>query len=99
MKQNLVPATSATSPTAASASATTAAAVATTAVATTTTSAVFAGFGLIDRKLPAIVFLFIQAVNRSLRFGITGHFHESESFATARVTVRDDLGAFNRAEL
>ena len=82
--------------TTAASTATTAASIATT---TTTTTTIFSGLGLIDGEWPAFVVLLVQALNRSLSFGVVSHLDETKSFAAATATVSNHLGTFDRSEL
>jgi len=83
--------------TTAASTATTAASIATT--TTTTTTTIFSGLGLIDGEWPAFVVLLVQALNRSLSFGVVSHLDETKSFAAATATVSNHLGTFDRSEL
>jgi len=96
------PTTAAAAAAIATSTATTAASTATTAASiatTTTTTTIFSGLGLIDGEWPAFVVLLVQALNRSLSFGVVSHLDETKSFAAATATVSNHLGTFDRSEL
>jgi hypothetical protein len=106
--QSIAAATAATivSTTAAAAIAAATAAATTTAVtaSATTTAATAAGTrltrpGFVDRQSAAIVILIVQIPDCLLGLGVGVHLDESESLATPCVTVGDDLGTLNGAEL
>jgi len=42
--------------------------------------------------------LFVESLDRGLRFLVGTHFDESESFATACFSILNDLGTLNCAE-
>jgi hypothetical protein len=79
----------------------TAAAIATTAstAETATASSGWAclhGTGFVDHHIAATQRLAIHAMDGSLGFFITAHFHEAEAFGTARVTFHHDFGTGDR---
>jgi hypothetical protein len=80
---------------------TTTAAVATptASAATTTAAAIFAWLGFVHSQRTTIVFLFVQALDGLTSGVVVFHFDESETLATPRVTILNDLGAADRAEL
>ncbi len=81
---------------------TTAATAAATAITTTTTAAaasIFAGTRFIYRERATVVFFFVQALDRGLRFLIAAHFNEAETLASACVTIGNHLGTVYSAEL
>jgi hypothetical protein len=82
-----------TATTATEAAATTAASTvaATTTAAATSAAALFARAGFVDGECTAIVLLTVESGHRGGRFLVRGHFDESEAFASAGVTIIDDL--------
>jgi hypothetical protein len=85
---------------------TTATFTATTAKSTTATKAAttcagrtrFHGTGFVDHHVTPAQWLAIHAVDGSLRFVITAHFHKTEAFGAASVTFHHDFGAGHSTE-
>ena len=75
----------------ASVSATTTAATATPA-ATESAAALFARPGFVDRQRTAILLRFVQSFDSVLGRVVVGHFHESKTLASARVTILNHFG-------
>src|SRR5438105_3928611 len=99
----VAPATTAAATTTVAATATAAAAAATTvtaaaAAATATATAAF-GLGprLIDGKRASFDLFAVESGNGGLGLLIAPHFHEAESFGSARVAVHDDLCGLHSA--
>jgi hypothetical protein len=76
---------------AATAAASTAVAASATTTAAATTASLFARAGFIDGKGAAVVLLAVECGHRGRGFLVRGHFDESEAFASAGVTIIDDL--------
>src|SRR5689334_14451169 len=83
-------------------------AAATTAVAATTATAAvaaapartsFAGLGLVNREVPAVVVTPVEALDGGLRLGLGVHLDEPEPLGAVRVAVDDDLRALDGPEL
>lgn len=78
---------------------------ATTTASTTTTTEVaprwtlFFGPGFDDFHRAAIDGLIVNGVDRGKRLGFDGHFHETKSTGTTRLTIIDDAGAGDGAML
>src|SRR5207302_1804634 len=82
---------------AAAATATAATAAAAVATAAATTAAIFAGLGLVDGKITAVVLLAVEGRDRGLGLLIGAHLDETETLAAAGVPVADHLSALHRA--
>jgi hypothetical protein len=70
-----------------------------TTTATTATGAVFAGFGFVDGKRTAVVFLTVEGCDRRLGFFIRTHLDESESLASTGFPITDDFCTLHGAVL
>ena len=55
--------------------------------------------GFSDSHISPAIFDSIEFLNRIRGFLIGGHFDESESFASARIAIGDDLGGLNASSL
>src|SRR5262249_18024900 len=55
--------------------------------------------GLVDCQAPAVELLIVQGVDGGLRLGIRAHLDETESLASTRVPVGNDLRALDTAVL
>src|SRR3954447_21447860 len=55
--------------------------------------------GLVDCEATAVDFVIVQGIDRRLRLGIRAHLDETESLASTRVPVGNDLGALDAAVL
>jgi hypothetical protein len=67
--------------------------------ATTTTGTLFLGSGFIDGQGATVVLLAVQGRDGGLGLLVAGHFHKTKTFASARVTIVDDLSRHHRAVL
>ena len=65
----------------------------------TTTGAILLRFGLIDRQSTAVNIAAIQPFDGLLPATVIGHLDKTEAFGLAGVSVHDQLGAVNVAEL
>ena len=74
-------------------------ATATVVAATTPTGAILARFGLIDCQSAAIDIASIQTFNGLLPTTVIGHLDKTEAFGLTGISVHDQLGAVNVAEL
>ncbi len=74
---------------------------ASTAVNATTSEADGTGYpriGFAHNEPPPLVFEVVEPLDRHLSLGLRVHLDEAEAFSSARVTVRDHLGAPDGAE-
>ena len=72
---------------------------ATTATTTTTTGAILARFGLIDCQSAAVDIAPIQPFDGLLPATVIGHLDKTEAFGLTGVSVHDQLGTVNVAEV
>jgi hypothetical protein len=86
-----------TATTAAATTTTTASATAVTTTAATTT--LFPRTGFVHGQRTSFVLLFVQSANGFLRRIFIGHFHEAETFASARVAILHNLCTYDGTEL
>jgi len=69
----------------------------TTPTTAATTRALFTGTGFVNGQGSAIVLLAVERGNRRRSLFIAGHLDEAETFASAGLTVADDLRRLNLA--